>query len=98
MLFLGGGGEQGFSNKLEERKAKKKRRVLCQVRWPFGPPHLTLRPSKNNKNKRNKSRTTPTTTIEQQNKTQAKTNKNKTRKKKKTKTRTTKTPKPSRPK
>ena len=26
------------------------------MRWPFGPPHLTLQPSKKNKNKKNKTK------------------------------------------
>ena len=43
------------------------------MRWPFGPPHLTLKPSKKNRNKKNKN--------------QKKTNKKKqTKNKKKTKT------------
>ena len=34
----------------------KKRRVYGQLRWPFGPPHLTLKPStkKNQKDKTKK--------------------------------------------
>ena len=54
MPFLG--GKQCFSIKNKERKGKNKkqkrqrkrqiRRVEGQVRWPFRPPHLTLKPSK----------------------------------------------------
>ena len=35
----------------QKTKEKTKKRVLGQVRWPFGPPHLTLEPSKKNKTK-----------------------------------------------
>ena len=56
MHFLGGG--TGLSL-LTAKKGKQKRnkklkiwRVQGQVRWPFGPPHLTLKPSKKkNENK-----------------------------------------------
>ena len=42
--------------KKEKKKTKhqKKRKVQGQVRWPFGPPHLTLKPSKKTKQKTNK--------------------------------------------
>ena len=55
-------GKQGFlyyKAKKGKEKNKKKRKAQGQVRWPFGPPHLTLKPSKtknkkNTKRKRNK--------------------------------------------
>ena len=45
------------SKKTKKNKNKKKkeiRRVEGQVRWPFGPPHLTLKPSKQKKTKNKK--------------------------------------------
>ena len=35
----------------QKTKTKKIRRVQGQVRWPEGPPHLTLKPSKKNPKK-----------------------------------------------
>ena len=52
------------------------------MRWPFGPPHLTLKPSKKNKTKKNKKK-----------KTKNNTKKTKTRKTKKEKEKNTKIPK-----
>ena len=62
-LFLGGKqgcfllkAKKGQQKKKTKRKTKKQyiRRVQGQVRWPFGPPHLTLKPSKKNKTKKQK--------------------------------------------
>ena len=50
------------------------------MRWPFGPPHLTLKPSKNNKTKKNKKK----------NKTKNNTKKTKKKKTKKEKEKNTK--------
>ena len=55
-FFLGGGGTGFFLLKSKKGKAKKTqkkqiRRVSGQVRWPFGPPHLSLKPSKKTRNK-----------------------------------------------
>ena len=59
MPFLG--GKTGFTSKKPKESSQKKtkqnkqktiRRVQDQVRWPFGQPHLTLKPSK--KQKQNK--------------------------------------------
>ena len=52
------------------------------MRWPFGPPHLTLKPSKKNKTKKTK-----------KNKTKNNTKKQKKRKTKKEKEKNTKIPK-----
>ena len=49
MPFLGGNpvflvkAKKGTKNKTNKAKI---RRVKGQVRWPFGPPHLTRKPSK----------------------------------------------------
>ena len=73
------------------------------MRWPFGPPHLTLKPSKKtetlNKKQQTKKKTeTETTTSNHKNKTKLnKQTKKTTPKRKKTQTRNTKTPKPSKP-
>ena len=43
--------------KQQKRNKKQIRRVWGQVRWPFGPPHLTLKPSKKNTKKTKKKET-----------------------------------------
>ena len=79
------------------------------MRWPFGPPHLTLKPSKKKKQKKRtrkqkkktktKAKQEPTPkTIQQQNKNKANKTETKATQKTKTNTRNTKTPKPSKPK
>ena len=47
--------------KTKQNKTKQIRRVQGQVRWPFGPPHLTLKPSKNKKSKTNQKKPTHNT-------------------------------------
>ena len=78
------------------------------MRWPFGPPHLTLKPSKiqkRTKRQKKKSKTKANAkqeiapkTIQQQNKNKANKTETKATQKTKTNTRNTKTPKPSKPK
>ena len=78
------------------------------MRWPFGPPHLTLKPPKKRKTKTQK---TKTNKKQSQNKTKTNTknipttkpkkskqNRNKSNAKRKANTRNTNTPKPSKPK
>ena len=53
--------KESKEKKLKPKRNKKKiRRVQGQVRWPFGPPHLTLKPSKkkpkNNKKQKQKNK------------------------------------------
>ena len=69
------------------------------MRWPFGPPHLTLKPSKKNNQKNNKKNTKKNKTTTSNHKAKNKTSKTKTkaRQKRKTNTRNTKTFKPSKP-
>ena len=74
------------------------------MRWPLGPPHLTLKPSKKTKEQKKKLTKTkakqePTPkTIQRQNKNKANKTETKETQKTKTNTRNTKTPKPSKPK
>ena len=79
------------------------------MRWPFGPPHLTLKPSKKNKTKKKQQKQKKTKTnqeptpktIQQQNKNKANKTETKAKQTPKTNTRNTrntKTPKPSKPK
>ena len=79
------------------------------MRWPFGPPHLTLKPSKKNKQKNNKKtkktkknkknkKINNNNNSQPQNQEQSKQDRNKNKTKQtKTNTRNTKTPKPSKP-
>ena len=73
------------------------------MRWPFGPPHMTLKPSKKNKTKKTKQPKKNKQKQQQQqnqpqNQEQSKQDRNKSKTKQtKTNTRNTKTPKPSKP-
>ena len=74
------------------------------MRWPFGPPHLTLKPSKktkqkkqNNKKTTKKKKKNKTTTSNHKAKNKANKTETKATQKTKTNTRNTKTPKPSKP-
>ena len=50
------------------------------MRWPFGPPHLTLKPSKKNKTKKNKKKTKQKTTQKNKKKEKPRKKKKKTQK------------------
>ena len=42
----------------KKNRKKEIRRIQGKVRWPFGPPHLTLKPSKKNTKKTKKTKKT----------------------------------------
>ena len=74
------------------------------MRWPFGPPHLTLKPSKKTKQKNKTKKTTKKNTktnktTTSNHKTKNKANKTETQatQRRKANTRNTETPKPSKP-
>ena len=73
------------------------------MRWPFGPPHLTLKPSKKNKktkkkkNEPQKTKINKTTTSNHKTKHKANKTETKATQRRKANTRNTKTPKPSKP-
>ena len=92
--YLGRGGNRVVQIKAKKGKQRNKHKnkkggFMGQVRWPFGPPHLTLKPSKQKKKNNNNP-----TTKQKQSQNKQKQNLNK----RKTKTRTTKAPKRSKPK
>ena len=45
--------KKGKKKKQKIKQKKQINRVYGQVRWPFGPPHLTLKPSKKKQDKNN---------------------------------------------
>ena len=51
--------KQNRKQKINKNKKQQIRRVWSQVRWPFGPPHLTLKPPKKKTEKKKKRKKIP---------------------------------------